>query len=243
MSHVQSAKNAVDAANNAIACTFGAAVTSGSLVRGFVSWGTDVTTDLTSVTDDQGNTYTIVDRSLSSSGDGQCLASFYKANITNAPTVITANFGSSISFRAIVAGEESGLDTTSPLDGNTITIKTSPGTGTDLLATTNITTTVDGDLICSGVVCTVDGTVGAIAVGTGFTIREAETSATLQIKSEDTTQVTHGAVAGTWTDSTRGNTFRYIVAVMAFKPGVTPPPPTVNNPPGRRLIGWQENYA
>lgn len=216
MSHVQSAKNSIDAANNAIACTFANPIASGSLVRGFVSWGTDTVGDLTSVTDDKGNVYTIVDRSLSSSGDGQSLASFYKANITNAPTVVTGNFGSSISFRAIVAGEESGMSAT-PLDGNLIKIVSSPGTSADLITTTNITTTGDGNLVCSGVVCTVDGSVTPITVGTNFAIRESETSATLQIKSEDLTQSAHGAISGTWTDATRGATFRYIVAVMAFK--------------------------
>jgi hypothetical protein len=77
-----------------INATFSSAVTSGNVVTGVIGWvgyigGTD---SLTSVTDDQGNAYTVIGKVVNFlSGTTYYWATFFSAaEITNAPTIVTA---------------------------------------------------------------------------------------------------------------------------------------------------------
>lgn len=93
-----------------------AAVGSGNMVCGVLTWG-GATTDLTSVTDNAANSYTIVRRILDTP-DGQCAACFYGYNLSGGPTTITANFGTTVPYRGMSLQEFSGgLTSSDPLDG------------------------------------------------------------------------------------------------------------------------------
>lgn len=204
-------------ATNTIAAPALNAVTSGNAVVGFVSWGSDTTSILTSVTDDKGNTYTIVQRAGSTNSGTQSFASFYLLNITNAPTIITANFSSSQTYRTIIVHEVSGL---SALDQSAINVPASlPGTGTDALTSGSVTTTANGEYIVAGVYNPdTDRNLPMYAAGTGYTKREEVGSGTSDFEnmaSEDQIQATAGSIAGTFTDATFNE--YYGVALMTFK--------------------------
>jgi hypothetical protein len=208
---VQSQTNSTGASAGAsIAITFSSAVTSGNTVVGGVSWGT-ANNDLTSVTDDKGNTYNIV-RTVSDSGNGQTQATFYLANITNAPTVITANFTNTPAYRAITATELSGVATT-PLDGQTGQLQSAPGTGTDAITSLTITPTQNGDYIYG---VTFDTSTHNIpSAGTNFTsLASVGDGATTQSGlSEGLVQGTAASIAATFT----GANDNYASFVLAFK--------------------------
>lgn len=236
---VQSAHNGTNSAVNSLAATFGAGVSNNNLVRGFVYWATGNTTHLSTVADDKGNSYTIVDK-VADAGDAVCLGSFYKEGITNAPTVVTATLGVSLNAAmTIVVAEESGLATASALDTHAGQTQTNPGLGTDAISSGNGTTTQDGDLICSGVIRGSIGSLTNTVAGTGFSTRESDTSVSMHIKAEDLIQGTLGAIAGTWTDATSGNASVYTTLMMAFKAAAADGIGSSNmmSSPGR-FIGW-----
>lgn len=220
IAHVQSATNGASAASASIAATV-TAIGAGNLVAGIVTWHSPTTGDFSSVTDNQGNTYTIVDRVTSAAnGFNQCLGTFYAANITNAPTTITANFANTPADVGIFLDEYSGAGTT-PLDGHAMQTQAAPGTGTDACTSGNITTTVVGDLIYAGMV-DVQGASGSDVAGTNFTLRvNNDASNGFSFSStEDRVQVAAGTAAGTFTLSANVVT---ITGVMAFTPPTAPP--------------------
>lgn len=232
---VQSAHNGTNSAVSSLAATFGAGVGSGNLVRGFVAWNTSNTANLTSVSDDKGNAYSIVDK-IADATDGTCMGSFYLGGITNSPTVITANLNTT-SAMTIVASEESGLSTLA-LDGHSGQSQTNPGTGTNAISSGNTTTTIDGDLICSAVMRGSANLTNTV-VGTGFSARESDTSSATQLKAEDLVQGTAGAISSTWTDAINGTSSVFTTLMMAFKVTAADGIGSSNmmSSPGR-FIGW-----
>jgi hypothetical protein len=122
------------------------AVGSGNLVVGiFLFGGTNCT--CTGVTDDKGNTYTLLDQ-LKNATDGANGVVFYKENVTNAPTVITATQDVTNWFRRLVVSEYSGVATVSAIDGHTGAIRSPPPAfGANNIVSGNIATTTNGDLI------------------------------------------------------------------------------------------------
>jgi hypothetical protein len=192
------------------------AVGSGNLVCGFVETQSQVTTDLTSVTDNAGNTYTIVDNVARGGGFNGCLASFYLANITNAPTSITATLGTANACEIMVS-EYSGVATTSPLDGHAMQFQGSPGTGANGVTSGNITTTINGDLIFGGVTDT-NGSSNGLAAGSGFASRILNNTANGNFQTtEDQIQASAGVIAATFTATVIDVS---ITGVMAFSPPV-----------------------
>ncbi len=199
-----------------IAATFSTAVTSGNLVAGACMWGSANTSDLTSVTDNQSNTYTIV-RSIADAGDGQSAATFYRANVTNAPTTVTCNLAASLPYRGISIHEVSGADTSAPLGVETGQTQQSPGTGANALTSGSVTTTTNGEYIYG--VSFNDGDLGTgssdFAPGTGFTERsEHLTTTELSLASEDQIQTSAGSIAATFT---LARNFSHITFIMTFK--------------------------
>src|SRR5882724_440699 len=83
------------------------AVGSGNAICGVVTWDDINAAVLNSVTDDKGNTYNL-ETSLLDTVNNQKASAFSRTNITNAPTVITANFSTSIDARKISVDEFSG---------------------------------------------------------------------------------------------------------------------------------------
>lgn len=207
--------NAAGAAGPAatVAVTLGAAVGSGNSLCGWVSWGSNTLTTLTSVTDDKGNTYTISDK-FPDNANVQSGAMFFLGNITNGPTIITAHFSPNQNFLQIGADEYSGvLAATNPSDGHSVCAAVQTGsTATDFLSSGSFTTAVNGDLIYGVTMDTFNATLAT--AGTGYTQRQTSTAQS-DTTSEDKVQSTAGSVAATFTTSSAGG--RYITLAVAIK--------------------------
>lgn len=119
-------------------------------------------TDITSITDTAGNTYTRITGTYNSFAGG--IEIWYAKNITgNASNVVTINFNGSYSYRGIRVHQYSGCDTTSPLDQSAV------GTGTSTApATASVTTTQANEVLVGGDGLWLSQTHTA---GTGYTIR------------------------------------------------------------------------
>lgn len=209
IAHVQNANGGSSGAVTSFAAT-GSAIGSGNVVCGVAFWHNTSGT-LTSITDDKGNTYTIVDKIQDAGGGNFFNASFYLTNITNGPSTITANLGASTTGAQITWDEYSGLSASATLDGHFGQSQSSPGTATDAISSGSFTTALNGDLIwCGGY------TGGGTSVaGTGFTLRlnNVISNGIVFLVTEDKTQATAGSVAGTYTDSTVHTETTNIVAL------------------------------
>lgn len=201
-----------------IAATFSAAVTSGNAVVGVAAVGNSNPSALSTITDDKGNNYTIV-RKTADATNGELLATFYLLNITNAPTVITANFSGTESDSGISMMEVSGVATSSALDVETGQVEATPGTGTDALNSTAVTTTTAGQFIFAGAVRTGNrgGGSAEFTPGTGFTEpanAEWITNGHIALSSEYQIQGSAGSIDGTFTVVTNDG---HIAMIETFK--------------------------
>lgn len=169
---------------------------------------------LNSVKDNNGVTYTIQDNA-SDAPNGTEGWSFYKENISGAPTSIIATFSTSVLARIQIV-EWSGLQSSSSLDGHSANPITAVGT---VYTLTSITTTADGDLIYAA--ATTDSTGGTtMTAGSGFTLRNAGTG-TQNAYDETQVQATHGAIAPTLNVNVSGS--KCLGFVLAFKAAVATP--------------------
>ena len=209
------------------------AVGSGNFIFGTVTWGSGSTGDLSSVTDNAAgspNTYTIL-MTVADSSNGQSAGFFYGYNITGGPTVITANFGSSLTYTGISVEEFSGLGTSDPIDGTNYQsqLQTSPGTGTDgaQSGASTKTPSVDGCLIAGGGVDTgaVNNTnLSEFTAGTSFTEpanAEHIASADISLSSEYWIQTTATAANASFTVAQNTS---HITFMAIFKPDGGSPP-------------------
>lgn len=200
-------------AGSSIAVTI-SAVGSGNAICGFVAWDTTLANaNCTSVTDDQGNTYNL-ETAVNDTPTGRAVA-FSRTNITNAPTVITANFDLSPQFRVILVDEFSGASTASSdeRDGSAHggQLQASPGTGTDAITSGTFTTTVNGDLLWGGG----DGgnTVTLASNGTSFSTGTQHTTDYAK-QTEYRTQATAGSgTAATFTQAVDTNRVTFLIAI------------------------------
>jgi hypothetical protein len=196
-----------------------------------VSWGGGAT--LTSVTDDQGNTYNT--SSLLDVPSSQWFAIFWLGNVTNAPTTITATFSGTNFFQAMIWDEYSGIAAlTDPSDGHVGQVQASVAATTDAITSTGITTTVDGDLIY-GATMSDSGIIPS--AGTGFTARESGNAAGAGVAAmtEDLVQTTAGSVAATFTSGTAGQP--WVTFVLALKAAGGSPVAFVSP-----LLGMRRNF-
>lgn len=157
ISLVQSKK---DNTNSSI--TFNSTPTSGNLVVVNVTKSTSVAFVDGDVTDNKGNTYTLV-RNQNSSSDGDQGAIFYAKNITSSATfTITYPGGGTISI-----AEYSGVDTVSPLNQQNSSSGSSntPDSG-------NVTVANNGELFVGLAWSLNNG--DSWAANNGFTIRQSE---------------------------------------------------------------------
>jgi hypothetical protein len=191
------------------------AVGSGGSICGVVDWGGGngtLSASLTSVTDDKGNNYHLEPTPLLNVTDDQYYIGFSLTNITNAPTVLTANFSDSDGFRGIAAEEFSGGSTasTDERDVHTGQYQSSPGTGTDAITSGSVTTTVDGDLLWGAVGFPVGN---SLSPGTGFTSGFTGNGG---INSEYRVQTTAGAgTAATFTTAFNCETSTFLITLKA----------------------------
>lgn len=203
----------------------------GNMIAGHCAWGTNVSGDLSSVSDNAGagNTYTIVRRACDAV-DNECSASFYGYNLSGGPTQIACNFGGSVPYRGIAFEEFSGeLTTSSPLDGANEQgqLQATPGTGTDGVKSGagTLTPSVDGSLIYGGAVDTGLLATGSprFTAGTNFTKPtngESNINTNLDVATEYWIQTTATAANASFTTASNDATISFM---MIFKPAVSAP--------------------
>jgi hypothetical protein len=219
-----------DLANSTtVARTFGGAVTAGNTIGVYVAWTSD-TVNLVSVTDNVGNTYTLVQNPTTAANFRA--AGAYARNVTGGSVTITATFDDLNNDKRLLAHEISGVSTVSPVDCSRATAQVLPGTGADAISSGSCTTQYPGDYIFG----TTSNKTGATQVpGTGFTQRlDAAT-----FESEDLVQSSPAAIAATFTSAVFGGSDTWITLLIAFNAPVVPPPttPSVQRKPSHRRHG------
>jgi hypothetical protein len=215
--------------------TFANPVTSGNGVLGFVAGQNNQNGLLMSITDDQGNTYTLVDQGGADIINPVYGTTFYLLNITNGPSKITANFSGPSGLAELVIDEYSGL---TALDVHAMTAS-APGNGANTISSGSATTTANGDLLY-GVNANSGGYYYSadIVPGTGFTHRSADETDNYEgIQSADETQSSAGSVAAAFSP-TIGGGYTNLCAMMAFKTSASEPPPPPPSPPAPPAIGY-----
>jgi hypothetical protein len=215
IAHVQTAVNTTGLAggHTSISCV-GSTIGTGNLVCGTCVWGTQTASDLTSVTTNQSQTATIVDKFVDATSN-ETVATFYLANVAAGTTTFTMNMASSLFTLEIAWDEYSGIATATPIDGHAGQYQINPGTGTDACTSTSIATTANGDLIYA-VGYSMNTGITNLTAGTGFTNRSSSTGNGFNFYTADKVQSTAGSVAATWTADSGGNADTTGTMVMAF---------------------------
>jgi hypothetical protein len=212
ISHVQGNHTSHEPSFTTIAIA-GSAVGSGNCVVGMVTWGIIGTSAISSIKDNQGNSYTVKDV-FADTDVGQNVASFVLGNITNAPTTITVTLTSSSEFGVLIWDEFSGVAALGdPSDGHSSGIQASPGTAANAVTSGSFTTTTDGDAIYGG---TYVDAGSSNTPGTGFTGLTIDTGIGTLMQTEWATQATAGATAATFKASGGGDD--HATFGMALKP-------------------------
>lgn len=113
----------------------------------------------------------------------------------------------------------SGSDANSVTDGTpTGQLQNAPGTGTDVITSGALTTTVPGAIVFGCVIDTQTGT-DTCAHGTGFTDGQATNASGVVIRSEWLEKVAAGSQAATFTSAGGGGTDNFLTLVVAVTPG------------------------
>jgi hypothetical protein len=217
ISHVQGAQGPTPSSTgvSSVAATFGSAVTSGDLVCGIVYSGNANITNLTSITDNKSNTYTIAQKIYDSTQNG-FMALFYLADITNGPTTVTANLVAGTEYVSIIIDEFSGVSTNSPLDQSNIAVFGSVNNVTTVSSDSS-TTTQNGELIYGGFCNDGGGVTGdTFTSGGGFTLLEGQTANTASCTVYQV-QSNAGAVAASFNWTPSSSLAGYIAGLMTFK--------------------------
>jgi len=206
---------------------FSSNVTAGNTIMGFIRWA-DNTITLNSIDDNNGNgTYTLLDNPTAQASN-HVGASYYVKNANGGATTVTYHFSASVpSGTNAILREVSGLDTTAPLDQHNITGIANPGTGTDVIVGTSVTTGANGEYIF-GACRSKFGT--ASTAGSAFTQRQA----TGGTASEDTIQSTAGSISVKFSTSVGDD---WLVSTMTFKV------PAAAAGPGTTAGGTAQSFA
>jgi hypothetical protein len=209
---VQSASNSVSVNSASVSVTYGTAETVGDLNVVVVGWS-DTTSSVTSVVDDNTNTYFLAG---TSKGNGLSQAIYYAPNIVlpnNTTPTVTVTFTQTAAAPDVRILEYSGLSTTNPLDNWAGLSATSNS------ADSGAVTTSSSDLIFGA------GTTEGVftAAGTGFTLREI-TAAFGDIDEDRGAALPAGSYNAT---ATLASTSHWVMQVAGF----STTPVTFTNPP------------
>jgi hypothetical protein len=205
--YVQS-KSSRDFGIASIPVTFTSNVTAGSVICGFVFWNPSGVT-LNSVGDGT-RTFTLLDNPTTVGG-GASAAMFYYENHPGGATTVTATFSSTVTGSVtILVHEASGLLTSSSLDQHVLNPQTAPGTATDAVTSTSVTTTANGEY-CAGFTVSRNGGITITKGSAPWVQRESQATVAM---SEDQVQSSAGAIAATFTLSTSD---QMLTGIMTFK--------------------------
>ena len=213
--HVQSVGLAESSSASTIALAYGSNVTAGSGLVATIGWHCASAETISGVADSQTQTWTQAGttRTVASLGGDWCIAVFYFANSAAGANTVTATISGSVDERTIAVHEYSGLATSSMLDQTTGQGQVDPGTGTDAVTSTAVTTTAANELIFGATLAI--GDLDTVAAGTNFTGRVSPDGTFSSLYSEDRNLAGAGSVAATFTsDSATGD---HATIVATFK--------------------------
>lgn len=183
------------------ACTTNS-VAAGSTLVVYVGW-TSATVTVT-VADDKNGSHTCVQNPTTATGIGRG-AMCYFIGTASGNTITTATFSSDPGAQRILVNEYSGV--VAPIDKSAGQGQIDPGTGTDAVSSTSITTAINGCFIVGG---TTDFAGGNPATGTGFTSVRFNTDARM----EHLSQGSAGAQAATFTSPAGTDDFATVVLAI-----------------------------
>ncbi len=241
---VQDAQNLDDsgATSTTIAAAWASATTTGHLVVGWCGWNDTGTANLLSVTDSQGNTYSLIGAKIRDTVFNQSHQLFFSANITGGAGSVTCTLSELQNYRRMGIAEYSGVATTTPLDGSANNLQAGAPTTTDGVTSTSITTTAAGDLIFAATQNVSEANPGGatISAGTGFTARKITGTGNGIGRMEDQVQAAAGAIAGTFTISLSKNMLTGVAAFKALVCAAVPDASYVaaNAQSGQAIVYW-----
>lgn len=185
--------------------------TAGNAIQAIATWGSQVLTDFSSVTDTR-NTYGAAQNKVVDTNDSQGIGQAIVGNIGAGANTVQANFNNTPSFRGIWIFEHTGV-TASPTDGANSKYDPVPGTGTDAITSSTAANATQPVLMCG--VCYDSGAGLAPSSGTGFTLgaKGWNNGTQNQATSENERFTNTTAKAATWTASTSAC---QSIAVMAM---------------------------
>jgi hypothetical protein len=193
--------------------TFGAGVTAGNLVAGFVAYH-HATNLLTSVT--LGALTATLGTAINNTNNACWLTPFYFPGsiVTGTQTVLTANFSTASAYVRIIGDEFSGVQTSAPLDKATGQFLLSPAGGP---SSGSVTPLQDGELIY-GMVDDGSQGGGTWTKGAAFTaiLEQNASGNSVTMASEWLVQTTAAAIAATFTESVGNTTDAFEIAIMTF---------------------------
>jgi len=167
-------------------------------VLGCVAWFTTTNTEVVTITDDAGNTYTQRAR-IYNSTDHVATVHFDLLGITNFPRTITATFGSGVGYQRVLIEEWSGLVA---VDGTPVgAASVSAAVSANTISSGNTTPLFNGDLIW-GVTTETKGNQNATASpGSGFTLGTSSVITDVQYMNAENivVQSTAAAISATFT--------------------------------------------
>ena len=210
IAYVQSTKTAKGNAGNPTA-SFSSTPTVGDLVVASVACYAAANCNVSSFSDNQSNTYTMVAKNIGYFST-QATVSLYYSIITTASGTftVTANLTASEDSTLMIA-EYSGIASASPVDISTT------ATGSSTLATATMTTTNANDLLVD--VVGVGGSAATPTAGSGFTMRQSNGSNSELMGLEDKTV----SVAGSQTATMNTPNSDWASIVVAFQQAVAAP--------------------
>ena len=156
---VSSGPSTIQSSNSSVAVPYGKAQTAGDLNIVVVGWG-DSSSTISSVTDSQGNTYSLAVGPTSISNLQQSI--YYAKNIAGGNDTVAVTFNQTVAYPDIRILEYSGLDTISPLN----VTAAAAGSGTSA-SSGSANTTAPNELIFGAGTCANEFS----GPGSGFTNR------------------------------------------------------------------------
>jgi hypothetical protein len=182
-------------------------VLTGSVICGYV-WWSDTTTNMTGITDSQGNTVTVLDNPTTDTVNRAAM--FYIQNASSGVHTLTASFSTGPSEQQIYVEERTGLLTSGVLDQHVMNGQGSEGPGTDDLTSTAKTTVASGEDIVG---ITKAQFASTPTPSTGFTQR-FNAAGSGNLTAEDKVQSSSGSIAATFS---AGDNDNWITGMMTFK--------------------------
>lgn len=214
--HVQT-DTATAAAGSTIAKAFSSDVTAGSQLIGSVGWFCNGSETISSVVGSSSGAWAQIGSTVSVDSGGflWCLATYGKSNAAGGADTITVTFSTSLATDPVLGiSEYSGIATSSALDQTTGNAQIDPGTATDAVTSTSVTTTAANELIYGASLKT-PLSHGTFDQGTGYTSRGTVNDGVwLMMRIEDKNLASAGSVAATFTTGNAAEDTMTIVATF-----------------------------